>query len=808
LPYLFEFISPYPQIFGGEWIKFTGVDAYYHMRLVDNLVHNFPHLINFDPYSLYPIGLRPFGEGGINYFDWFLAGIIWVIGLGSPTPHTIDVVGAYFPAILGALTVIPVYFIGKELFGRWAGILAAGLIAVMSGEFMGRSILSFTDHHVAETLLTATAMMFLVLAIKTARERGLTFNHLRHRDWEILRRPVIYSLLAGVFLAVYLLTWIGALLFVFIISVYFFIQLIIDHLKRQSSDYLVLVGVIFFLTPLIIQVLSIALMKYALFSRNVPSLVALLIAVLIPVVLAWALQRIQDKKIKTQVYYLVAFTGAAIAGLFLFKFVSPSAFQAMFGNFNIFAWGNPTIIEMRPFLFPAGFPGDFTLDIALGSFSSGFFISLIALGFLVHHIIKHGSADKTLLLVWSVIILLATLGQRRFAYYLSVNIALLTSYALWEQFKPAGKNFSTERFFKLALPVIMIIFLFLYSNFNPAVVALTVILLAGYIFWQVWQLIKRGAFSLVFKYVNLALAVLISFLIFYPNLQSSLVIASTAQFAPSDAWLSSLTWLKENSPEPFGDPDFYYQRYEPLPPEESYPYPESAYAVMAWVDYGYWITRIAHRPVNVTPGPGGAYVAKFFLSQDEDSTQEIEWRTKWEQEIIPESEIIQKLGSDYIIIDHLTVINKFWALVQWAELDRSQFYDSYLLPQEERKFVMIQLYYPEYYRSMVVRLYNFDGQAVTPESSIVIAYEERLTQEGQPFKLITEVKEFLSYEEATAYIASRESGNYRIVNDNPFVSPVPLAALKDYRLIHSSDESAKPTDEGRPPPVKIFEYLK
>ena len=31
-------VLPYDQVFSGDWIKFTGVDAYYHMRLVDNLV--------------------------------------------------------------------------------------------------------------------------------------------------------------------------------------------------------------------------------------------------------------------------------------------------------------------------------------------------------------------------------------------------------------------------------------------------------------------------------------------------------------------------------------------------------------------------------------------------------------------------------------------------------------------------------------------------------------------------------------------------------------------------------------------------
>ncbi len=40
---------PYNQVFSGDWIKFTGVDAYYHMRIVDNLVYNFPHHCFFKP---------------------------------------------------------------------------------------------------------------------------------------------------------------------------------------------------------------------------------------------------------------------------------------------------------------------------------------------------------------------------------------------------------------------------------------------------------------------------------------------------------------------------------------------------------------------------------------------------------------------------------------------------------------------------------------------------------------------------------------------------------------------------------------
>jgi len=185
----FRVFLPYDQVFGGDLVKFTSIDAYYHMRLVDNLVHNFPVLTSFDPFFIYPGGIS---TGGIHFFDWLLACVIWIIGLGSPTQHTVDVIGAYYPAVLAALTIIPVYFIGRALFNKWAGVLAAGLMAILPGEYLGRSIIGFTDNHVAETLFSTVTFLFLILAIKSGGERKLTFNHLIKRNWAIIGRPLVY----------------------------------------------------------------------------------------------------------------------------------------------------------------------------------------------------------------------------------------------------------------------------------------------------------------------------------------------------------------------------------------------------------------------------------------------------------------------------------------------------------------------------------------------------------------------------------------------------------------------------------------
>ena len=149
-------VSPFDHVFTGEWIKLTSYDAYWQMWQVDNIVFDFPDYDSHIP--------------NIRFFHWLLALVIWVVSLGSPTPQAVDTVAVYFPAILGALTVIPVYFIGKVMFNRMSGIIAAGLIAILPREWLGRSSLGFVDHHVLEVLLSTTAIMFLVMAIKNKKE--------------------------------------------------------------------------------------------------------------------------------------------------------------------------------------------------------------------------------------------------------------------------------------------------------------------------------------------------------------------------------------------------------------------------------------------------------------------------------------------------------------------------------------------------------------------------------------------------------------------------------------------------------------
>ena len=119
------------------------------------------------------------------------------------------------------------------------------------------------------------------------------------------------------------------------------------------------------------------------------------------------------------------------------------------------------------------------------------------------------------------------------------------------------------------------------------------------------------------------------------------------------------------------------------------------------------------------------------------------------------------------------------------------------------KLEPVIIYYPEYYQTMCSRLYNFGGKEVIPsDSTIVISYIQR-----DGYKEIESSRKFQTYEAAVKDLKSQTSGNYLIVGNDPFESPVPLEKLEHYHMVHHSESwEAKRGDEVLAYYVEIFEY--
>jgi len=762
---------PYHNVFPGGWVNFQENDAWFHMRNVTDLVHHFPHLSLIDPYGLYPGGQAVRAS---PFFELLLGFFVWVIGLGSPSTQVIDTVGAYFPAVLGALITVPVYFIGKELFHRKAGLLAAALVAILPGQFLWRTMLGYPDQHVVEILFSTVAMLFLILAVKSSNQKGISFRSLLSKDWGNFRKPLLYSLLGGILLGCYLTTWAGGLLFVFIIFVYVVIQYIIDHLRGRSTDYLCIVGV-----PLFLVALFIVIPTLATYSAGNLQVKSLLIGILAFLAMSGLSHLLVSRAIK-RAYYPLALALLGGIGVGIFYIVDSSLFDSMMNRFSVFTpvGGMLTVAEAK----------GLSLSSAWDMFTTSFYLSLISLVVLAYFVVKEGDSGKTLLIVWSLIMLVATFGQNRFAYYFAVNVALLATYLPWRALNFVGlwktsaetpkqediKGGKVEK--EKERP-------------RPAKKSKRKQAQARREARRTLVTEHRGA---TYAYTIIAI-IIVFFLVFYPNIGAA-IDRVKADTGASQDWHESLVWMGENTPDPFQNPDFYYALYQSLAAGQSYDYPASAYGVMSWWDYGYYITSIAHRIPNASPnGQAGAVNAgSFFTAQDESSA----------------NQVLNKLGSKYVIIDDSMMVGKFYAMAVWAGKSQSQFFDVFYQSTQTGTLQAVILYYAEYYQSMCSRLYLFAGQEWIPQQTLAISWTERqlTSTDGSTFtaKVISDQQSFSSYDSAKAFINTHPA--YRIVSSNPLSSPVPLEKLEHYKLIHQSPTKVATQQTGNISQVEIFEY--
>jgi len=663
---LLRILPPYNQIFTDLGIKFAMNDAYYHMRLIDSLVYNFPHFSFYDPYFVFP-GTTVIG--GAHFFDWLVADIVWIIGLGSPTQATIDIVGVCLPPILAALLVIPVYFIGKSVFNKWVGIVAALLIAILPGEFLGRSILGAADHHVAEVLFSTTAIMLFILAIKSRTTRWTR----------------IFTILAGVFLGVYLLTWLGGLLFILLIVLFLVIQVISNHLRGVSSARIASITTTIFAMATLMSLSSTLPKEVLLF---------LVLSTALPTILA-TLSWFMLKRQWHPMIFPSVIIGAGVASLVVINWLYPS-FASYLGMFLPSGSTATTTLELQPILFPHG---QFTWSVLWGNFTITAIMAPVALALLVISVIKDKgkSEGKVLLVVWSVVMIALMLNQRRYAYYAVINMGLLSAYLVYivtKHFAQVQVESKTDKHKTMSQ-----------SHLSPS---------------------------------KIGLAVAVTALVLIPvNVAASIQTAHAASFAPPDAWQSAMVWMRDNTPEPFGDS--LYDSYLPLLEEDlpegevgrefftqngkqylASPTPE--YTVSAWWDYGYWITRIGHRVPNANPSQNvGAIkrVASLFLSTGDNYREQVDL-----------------LKSRYVILDNATSLGKFHAVASWGGRDGSEYFGVYRVPDDEG-YKTIMLFYPEYYETLISRLYNFGGEAAVPEWTVVITYEGDTVMEAKQFGVMS-----------------------------------------------------------------------
>jgi oligosaccharyl transferase (archaeosortase A-associated) len=654
--FLFSFyirgIAPIDSVFRNGVVGFATDDAVFHMRLVENTIHFFPHRIFFDAFTLYPFGESlhwgPLFDQVIAFLSLFAG---FVLNGGTPSQSTIDTIGAFFPAIIGALVVFPVYFIGKELLDNKAGLLGAFLIAILPGQFFSRSVLGFTDHHIAEVFLTTLMIAFFIMAIK--RAENITFDHWLNKDWAALKIPIAYSILAGVSFGAFLLTWTYGVFFAVVFSIFIIVQYIIDHFRKKSTEYLGIIGIISY-TIAMIMVSPYIDIKNG-FAPSQYSLLHLTVtggAALIFLLLSFVSREMNKREYKVY-HFLLFMIGAILLILIFLKIFIPELYSSILVTWiSVFVphtGGGLTIAEASPISYGS----------AMGNFGYNYILSYLAIILLCYYVIKKSRTEYTLLVIWSVCILGIMLAQNRFAYYYAVNVAILSGFlgskflgfADWKKF---NSNDILKCLKKLrvqhVLSLILVIALtgFLPSNASPYGITMS---------QAKWGAVSPGFYE----------------------------------------WHDALTWMRDNTPQP----DLpYYSIYEKPSRGHKYNYSVNDYGVMSWWDYGHIITYWGHRIPNANPfqaGIGGGTnhapgASTFLIAQTEDEANKI----------LDDLGINGKPGARYVVSNAYMA---YWIQTVFAEWDLTDtgYYEPVRTSQGDQ-------YWPsmKYYNTMESKLHIFD----------------------------------------------------------------------------------------------------
>jgi len=138
-----------------------GIDPFYIYRMIVHLIQNNLHLPALDTMRYFPTGFDPHIEHVLMYYPY---AIMYVL-VSKVVAVDILAFAKFAPAFFGALFVVPIFFIGKEIHSKTTGVLAAFFFAV-SPSVIFRTSAGFVEKEPFGGLFLLIAVWFFLRAIR------------------------------------------------------------------------------------------------------------------------------------------------------------------------------------------------------------------------------------------------------------------------------------------------------------------------------------------------------------------------------------------------------------------------------------------------------------------------------------------------------------------------------------------------------------------------------------------------------------------------------------------------------------------
>lgn len=373
--------APWDDVLGGSRVNFLETDAWYHVRLAESQVRNFPHRVTVDPYA------SPDGQyvAVAPLLDTIVATTVFVTAGHNASTEHIERVAAIIPAIVGMLAVVAVWALATVAFDRRAGFIAGLLAAVLPGHFLDRSLVGFVDHHALEVLLS-----FATLA------------------WVAYGSPIG----AGIALGLYLLAWASGSYFVAILAVWMIVTAIVAPKRRAAAAQFTAAMTVIAL-GIVVAFQDPELYRY---NTQVAALIGLLLV-------SATIFYFADQLAKVLGIAAVAAVGVPAVTWML----APALVTQVVSDVSRFS-PDPTrmaVLEARPLFL---YQGNWSWEQPWIFFRSGFYAGLVAVVGLAVVTWRSKRVDHILILCFTIANYAATFGQNRFGYYLVPATAVVISW--------------------------------------------------------------------------------------------------------------------------------------------------------------------------------------------------------------------------------------------------------------------------------------------------------------------------------------------------------------------------------------------
>jgi dolichyl-diphosphooligosaccharide--protein glycosyltransferase len=793
-----------------ESITFRGNDPWYHFRETTYLLDNFPSTMPFDPWTNYPSGTSADQFGTL--FDQLVSGFILFTTFGDPSAEYATLIMLVAAPVLLVLTVIPAYLIASHFAGRGPALAGIAVFALLPGTVLNYTLVGFFDHHAAEVLFQTLAVLAFIGALSVAQRDQPIWELVVDRDFEALRTPLLYSVGAGVAAALYMWSWPPGVLLVGFTGIYFAIKLTSDVYHNQSPEPIAFVGAVSMTATGLLMLVP--LNRFSIAGSASYSLlqVVLPLAVSLGCVFLAFLARQWEARDLSASQYPFAVGGILVVLFGIFSLAVPNIVRFITNQllntvgFSANA-GTRTIGEAQPFL-SQGSP----FAIIYSEYGLAFFAALAAaLIILGRPLIKSDDTNDTIYVVGSLatvgLIYLATpvldsiagvIGQEWQVLGLIIATGLLVGttlryrydaaelYALvWAAFITSAA-FTQVRFnYYLAVVVAVFSAIFVAQIVDAVDISVTGESLRESVqSLEGWQIMTAVAVVLV-----LTVPLLV------PVAGSAWATAENNGPGAVTQWEDSLEWMNSETPYPgelegADNPMEYYGTYE-RPADGDFEYPEGAYGVQSWWDYGHWITVNGERIPNANPFQQGASeAANYLLAPSEQRAAEA---------------LGEKMGDNdetrYVMVDWEMVMPnaKFGAPIVFyddEDVSQSDFVEgAYPIIQtdEGQQYGQpVTLRNQRYYDSQMVRLYNNHGSAVDPKPIVIETEPRTITAQGQELTINTfdpnsDIQTFDTLSEAEAYVEETPGARLGGLGSNPTER---VDALEHYRLVKASESNA------------------